>query len=164
MTQKIRSAGSASALLGTIRFGISFFAGSAVGSSLVLGWQGGFDHRPLASLGRLVDAPQRSGLGVDPVLFDLAENVRRTLAERFVKLAAKRTLLLKGARTVIATAGEVTLFNTTGHPGMASGGMGDVLSGVCGALLAQGFDTATSARIGVCVHSKAACEVLSALG
>ncbi|MES2606927.1 MAG: NAD(P)H-hydrate dehydratase [Pseudomonadota bacterium] len=43
-----------------------------------------------------------------------------------------------------------------GNPGMASGGMGDVLSGVCGALLAQGFDLATSARIGMCVHSKAA--------
>jgi NAD(P)H-hydrate epimerase len=43
-----------------------------------------------------------------------------------------------------------------GNPGMASGGMGDVLSGVCGALLAQGFDVATSARLAVCVHSKAA--------
>ncbi len=43
-----------------------------------------------------------------------------------------------------------------GNPGMASGGMGDVLSGVCGALLAQGFDMATSARLAMCVHSKAA--------
>ena len=43
-----------------------------------------------------------------------------------------------------------------GNPGMASGGMGDVLSGVCGALLAQGFDIATSARLAMCVHSKAA--------
>ncbi len=43
-----------------------------------------------------------------------------------------------------------------GNPGMASGGMGDVLSGVCGALLAQGFDLATSARLAMCAHSKAA--------
>jgi ADP-dependent NAD(P)H-hydrate dehydratase / NAD(P)H-hydrate epimerase len=43
-----------------------------------------------------------------------------------------------------------------GNPGMASGGMGDVLSGVCGALLAQGFDLSTSARLAMCVHSKAA--------
>ena len=43
-----------------------------------------------------------------------------------------------------------------GNPGMASGGMGDVLSGVAGALLAQGFDLATAARLAVCAHSKAA--------
>ena len=39
---------------------------------------------------------------------------------------------------------------------MASGGMGDVLSGICGALLAQGFDVATSARLATCLHGKAA--------
>lgn len=43
-----------------------------------------------------------------------------------------------------------------GNPGMASGGMGDVLSGVAGALLAQGFDLANAARIAMCLHSKAA--------
>ncbi len=43
-----------------------------------------------------------------------------------------------------------------GNPGMASGGMGDVLSGVLGALLAQRFSLADSVRLGVCVHSKAA--------
>lgn len=45
---------------------------------------------------------------------------------------------------------------THGNPGMASGGMGDVLSGVLGALLAQHFSLADSVRLGVCVHSKAA--------
>ena len=45
--------------------------------------------------------------------------------------------LLKGARTVMAEAGLPVIFNTTGHPGMASGGMGDVLSGVAAALLAR---------------------------
>jgi NAD(P)H-hydrate epimerase len=43
-----------------------------------------------------------------------------------------------------------------GNPGMASGGMGDVLSGVLGGLLAQHFTLADSARLGVCIHSKAA--------
>jgi ADP-dependent NAD(P)H-hydrate dehydratase / NAD(P)H-hydrate epimerase len=43
-----------------------------------------------------------------------------------------------------------------GNPGMASGGMGDVLSGVCGALLAQGFGLQNSARLAMCLHSKAA--------
>lgn len=47
------------------------------------------------------------------------------------------TLLLKGARTLVGAAGETTYLNTTGHPGMASGGMGDVLTGVCAALIGQ---------------------------
>lgn len=59
------------------------------------------------------------------------------------RLAAERfkghTLLLKGARTIIATHGQMTAYNTTGHPGMATGGMGDVLTGVCTALSAQGI-------------------------
>jgi len=43
-----------------------------------------------------------------------------------------------------------------GNPGMASGGMGDVLSGIIGALLGQGFGLKDSARLGVSLHSKAA--------
>ncbi len=46
------------------------------------------------------------------------------------------TLLLKGSRTVLAESGKPLWFNSTGNPGMASGGMGDVLTGVCAALLA----------------------------
>jgi NAD(P)H-hydrate epimerase len=46
------------------------------------------------------------------------------------------TLLLKGARTIVSDKSRAS-YNTTGHPGMASGGMGDVLTGVCAALTAQ---------------------------
>jgi len=56
-------------------------------------------------------------------------------------------LVLKGANTVI-TDGERVLVNTTGNPGMAMGGSGDMLSGMTGALIAQGmrpFDAATAA-------------------
>ena len=53
------------------------------------------------------------------------------LAERPV------TLLLKGARTLVGDAQGGRFINTTGNPGMASGGMGDVLSGVCAALIPQ---------------------------
>jgi NAD(P)H-hydrate epimerase len=81
---------------------------------------------------------------------------RRTLAERFVKNVPKRTLLLKGARTVIATAGETTLFNTTGHPGMASGGMGDVLTGVCTAFAAQHVLLHHAAALGAWLCGRAA--------
>lgn len=62
---------------------------------------------------------------------------RRQVTEALTETAPGRTFLLKGARTVIATHGQPTLFNTTGHPGMASGGMGDVLTGVCAAFAAQ---------------------------
>ena len=54
-------------------------------------------------------------------------------------------LLLKGARTIIGQKGFAPAYNSTGHPGMASGGMGDVLTGVCAGLMAQGktpFDAA----------------------
>ncbi len=43
-----------------------------------------------------------------------------------------------------------------GNPGMATGGMGDVLSGVLGGFLAQGFSVQDSARLGICIHSYAA--------
>jgi NAD(P)H-hydrate epimerase len=66
------------------------------------------------------------------------------------------TLLLKGARTVIATKGRALAYNTTGTPGMATGGMGDVLTGVCTALLGQGADPHLAASIGAWVCGRAA--------
>jgi NAD(P)H-hydrate epimerase len=64
---------------------------------------------------------------------------RLTQARLWAAAHPGHTLLLKGARTVIATEGEEPLVNTTGHPGMATGGMGDVLTGVCAALAGQGL-------------------------
>jgi hydroxyethylthiazole kinase-like uncharacterized protein yjeF len=81
---------------------------------------------------------------------------RRMVTEMLVKTAPKRTLLLKGARTVIATAGEVTLFNSTGHPGMAGGGMGDVLTGVCAALAARRVPLHHAAGLGAWLCGRAA--------
>jgi len=65
------------------------------------------------------------------------------------------TLLLKGSRTIIAENASPLAFNTTGHPGMASGGMGDVLTGVCAAMIAQGKSPIESAIIGawICGYS-----------
>ena len=81
---------------------------------------------------------------------------RVTQAEMWALAYPRNTLLLKGARTVIATEGEVTLINTTGHPGMATGGMGDVLTGVCAALAGQGVPLHRAAGIGAWACGRAA--------
>jgi NAD(P)H-hydrate epimerase len=65
-------------------------------------------------------------------------------------------LVLKGARTVIAFAEGGIAINGSGNPGMASGGMGDVLTGILVALLAQGFAAPDACRLGVFVHGFAA--------
>lgn len=65
------------------------------------------------------------------------------------------TIVLKGAFTaIIQHNGEIT-FNTTGNPGMATGGMGDMLTGIITALLAQGYSCSESAILGVCMHGYA---------
>lgn len=81
---------------------------------------------------------------------------RRMLASSLTEPAPGRTLLLKGTRTVIATHGQPTLFNTTGHAGMASGGMGDVLSGVCAAFAAQRLPLHHAAGLGAWLCGRAA--------
>jgi len=66
------------------------------------------------------------------------------------------TLLLKGARTLIGEQGRAPAWNSTGNPGMASGGMGDILTGVCAALLGQKKSPYDAARIGAWVCGRAA--------
>jgi NAD(P)H-hydrate epimerase len=81
---------------------------------------------------------------------------RRVAAEAFAAKFSHAALLLKGARTVIAAAGKPTAFNTTGNPGMATGGVGDVLTGVCAALIAQGLDVYDAACLGSWINGRAA--------
>ncbi len=66
------------------------------------------------------------------------------------------TLLLKGSRTIVAERGRPLSYNTTGNPGMATGGMGDVLTGVCAGLLGQGLSLYDAARLGAWVCGRAA--------
>jgi ADP-dependent NAD(P)H-hydrate dehydratase / NAD(P)H-hydrate epimerase len=63
--------------------------------------------------------------------------------------------ILKGAGTLIAGSDGIGV-STTGNPGMASGGMGDVLAGVIGGLIAQGFSYKDAAQQGVYLHGMAA--------
>lgn len=67
----------------------------------------------------------------------------------------KGVVLLKGAGTLIASSMECAV-STTGNPGMASGGMGDVLAGVIAGLLAQGLDLKEAAQQGALGHGWAA--------
>ncbi len=64
-------------------------------------------------------------------------------------------LVLKGANTSITTPLGNTFFNTTGNPGMATGGSGDVLTGIITSLLAQGYHPQEAAVLGVYLHGLA---------
>jgi hydroxyethylthiazole kinase-like uncharacterized protein yjeF len=91
--------------------------------------------------------------------------VQRNRIAATVKLAKllKCEVVLKGAGSVIVSPDGSWAVNATGNPGMASAGMGDTLSGMIGALLAQGMEAGRAARFGVCLHGAAA-DLLSEEG
>ena len=66
------------------------------------------------------------------------------------------TLLFKGSRTIVAERSHPLSYNTTGNPGMATGGMGDVLTGVCAGLLGQGLSPYDAGRVGAWLCGRAA--------
>src|SRR5262249_6989917 len=71
-------------------------------------------------------------------LMDVGKMARAGIARNFCdKYPA--TLLFKGSRSIICERGKPINYNTTGNPGMASGGMGDVLTGVCAGLAGRGL-------------------------
>lgn len=65
-------------------------------------------------------------------------------------------IVLKGAGTLIKGKEDEIFVSSVGNPGMATGGMGDILSGVIGGLLAQRLSPITAAQVGVFIHSMAA--------
>ncbi|MCI0522332.1 MAG: NAD(P)H-hydrate dehydratase [Bacteroidales bacterium] len=79
------------------------------------------------------------------------------LLERESRFAAEHNciLVLKGAHTSVALPDGRIFFNSTGNPGMATGGSGDVLTGMITALLAQGYDPVKAAIAGVYLHGAA---------
>ena len=91
---------------------------------------------------------------------DLAGLPRVEAATRFVE-RHPCTLLLKGARSVVAAPGIDPRLNPTGHAGMASGGQGDVLAGVCGALLAGGVPAPDAAMLAAWLCGRAAERALT---
>lgn len=64
-------------------------------------------------------------------------------------------IVLKGHHTLIASPSSLNYFNTTGNAGMATGGTGDILTGILTGLLAQGYDPDHAAILGVYLHGRA---------
>ncbi len=88
-----------------------------------------------------------------PSAAQASRELREALAVQFAK-DRQVILVLKGHRTLV-TDGERLYTNTTGNPGMATGGTGDVLTGLIAALLAQNLEPFVAAQVGVYLHGLA---------
>ena len=64
-------------------------------------------------------------------------------------------VVLKGAHTAISCPNGDVFFNSTGNPGMATGGSGDVLTGIITSLMAQGYTSQQACILGVYLHGLA---------
>ena len=83
------------------------------------------------------------------------EAIRFSVAQEFSRSYGVY-LVLKGARTIVAAPDGTAAINGSGNPGMATGGMGDVLTGILVSLLGQGYSTWDACRLGVFLHGYAA--------
>lgn len=79
---------------------------------------------------------------------------RLAVVEKF-SLAWKTVVVLKGVPTLVCSPDGEVYINPTGNPGMASGGSGDVLTGIIAGLLAQGMSPLTASAAGVYLHGMA---------
>ncbi len=84
-----------------------------------------------------------------------ANDFERLEKQKKLSFDLKSVVVLKGANTSISTPDGIVYFNSTGNPGMATGGTGDVLTGILTSLLAQGYSSIDAALIGVYIHGLA---------
>jgi NAD(P)H-hydrate epimerase len=108
----------------------------------------------------------RAGSGVDPDGDGdlVADDAARAKAAAAAAAQWRQVVVLKGARTVIASPDGPVAIAPFENPALASGGTGDVLSGTIGALLAQGLTPFDAARLGVYLHGLAGEAVRARLG
>lgn len=104
--------------------------------------------------------PKRSILTPHPKEFErlagkFSNSFERLILQNKFSKQYKCIIIVKGAHTSIATPDGEVFFNTTGNPGMATGGSGDVLTGIVTALLAQKYSPLNAAKIGVYLHGLA---------
>jgi ADP-dependent NAD(P)H-hydrate dehydratase / NAD(P)H-hydrate epimerase len=88
----------------------------------------------------------------------------RIAAARELAARCRAHVVLKGATSVMAEPEGRIVLNPTGNPGMASGGTGDVLTGMIGAFLARGLRPAIAVRAGVFLHGRAGDLAAARLG
>ncbi|MEO5980078.1 MAG: NAD(P)H-hydrate dehydratase [Chryseolinea sp.] len=81
-----------------------------------------------------------------------SNDFERLSKQRDLAIRLKSVVLVKGAFTAIADSQGNIFFNTTGNPGMATGGSGDVLTGILTGLLAQKYESIAAAVLGVYLH------------
>jgi len=99
-----------------------------------------------------------AGVSVDEVQSD------RVVMAKKVALDWRKTVVLKGACTVVATPDGQSRISPVANPGLASAGTGDVLSGAIAGLLAQGLSSFDAAALGVYLHAQAGEMVKARLG
>lgn len=98
-----------------------------------------------------------TGMSIEEIQADRLQAARSFATEHGV------ILVLKGAGTVIGLPDGRCLINTTGNPGMAKGGSGDLLAGMIASFLAQGMSPRDAAMCGVYLHGKAGDQTAAAL-
>lgn len=83
------------------------------------------------------------------------DNFERNQLQREFSVKYQAYVILKGAHTCISTPDGICYFNSTGNPGMATGGSGDVLTGILLGLMAQGYTPLATCLMGVYLHGLA---------
>jgi hydroxyethylthiazole kinase-like uncharacterized protein yjeF len=123
------------------------------------------DALNIISEGRVVSDARRNDWIITPHPGEaarlLGRPVREVQGDRFAAVAQLQSqyggaAVLKGSGSLIADGASALALCPYGNPGMASGGMGDVLSGIAGGILAQGLGIGDSARLAVLLHAQAA--------
>lgn len=119
-------------------------------------------------LGRAVLTPHPGEMArLTGLTTQAVQSDRRGAATRLQKAlsrgGAEIVIVLKGAGTIIAGSDRVSI-NATGNPGMATGGSGDVLTGIIAGLIAQGMDLFDAARLAAHIHGHAGDLAAEALG
>jgi NAD(P)H-hydrate epimerase len=110
--------------------------------------------------GSLLQVPRKSILTPHPgeynrIFGEDPDQLTRIFRLREMAKAYQLVIVLKGAHTAVAGPDGSVWFNSTGNPGMAKGGSGDVLTGIITSMLARGLEPFTAARLGVYVHGLA---------
>jgi len=107
------------------------------------------DHPAIIATPHIGEFAGMSGLDVKEIISDKEGAAKKYAMEKGV------ILVLKGFQTIIATPDGVVLKNTKGNAGMATAGVGDVLTGIISVFLAQGCLPVIAAGVGVFLHSLA---------